>query len=81
MKENELTYSMPAWDAYTKATPHLQQLNETIVGKYKSENNDLVKEVTMTEKEVNVLFTSSFCINMFMFVYSIFNPSSTSSLK
>ena len=33
MKENELTYSMPAWDAYTKATPHLQQLNETIVGK------------------------------------------------
>jgi hypothetical protein len=33
MKENELTYSMPAWDAYTKATPHLQQLNETIVEK------------------------------------------------
>ena len=24
---------LPAWDAYTKATPHLQQLNETIVGK------------------------------------------------
>lgn len=35
----------------------------------------------MTEKEVNALFTSFFCINMFMFVYSIFNPSSTSSLK
>ena len=24
---------LPTWDAYTKATPHLQQLNETIVGK------------------------------------------------
>ena len=35
----------------------------------------------MTEKEVNVAIYLLFCINMFMFVYSFFNPSSTSSLK